>query len=86
MPLPNLSKRCIARCRSRGGARCWNPAAYGCATCRYHGAKPRETVRAGEQHWNYRHGEATKSAKAASTEGLRELRKLEARLKKMKVL
>ena len=61
MPLPNLNRQCSARARSTGN-RCLNPAAFGCKTCRYHGARRRETVKVGKDHPNYRHGARTKKA------------------------
>lgn len=64
MPLPNLKTRCTALCRARGD-QCWNPAAYGCKTCRYHGAKRPEATRHGDEHGRYKDGEYTQAAKAA---------------------
>ena len=61
MPLPNLNLRCSAQARSTGN-RCLNPAAFGCKTCRYHGARRRETVKVGKAHPQYKHGERTKEA------------------------
>jgi hypothetical protein len=61
MPLANLNRQCSARARSTGN-RCLNPAAFGCKTCRYHGARRRETVKVGKAHPNYRHGGRTKDA------------------------
>lgn len=61
MPLPNLNRRCSARARSTGN-QCLNPAAFGCKTCRYHGARRRETIKVGKAHPQYKHGERTKEA------------------------
>ncbi len=61
MPLPNLNRRCIARARSTGN-QCLNPAAFGCKTCRYHGARRRETVKVGKAHPQYKHGERANEA------------------------
>ena len=61
MPLPNLNRRCSARARSTGN-QCLNPAAFGCKTCRYHGARRRETVKVGKDHPQYKHGERTQEA------------------------
>ena len=56
MPLPNVisgkARRCSAKCKARGD-QCFNPAAFGMAVCRYHGARRPETVRRGSAHWNY---------------------------------
>ena len=58
MPLPNLNRRCKARARSTGN-QCLNPAAFGCKTCRYHGARRRESVNVGKDHPQYKHGRRT---------------------------
>ena len=67
MPLPNIisgkARRCPAKCKARG-AQCFNPAAFGMAVCRYHGARKPETVRRGAIHPQYRHGQETYGAKA----------------------
>ena len=56
MPLPNITsgktKRCKAKCKARG-AQCRNPAAFGMAVCRYHGARKPETIMRSSDHWNY---------------------------------
>jgi hypothetical protein len=81
MPLPNIisgkTRRCIAKCKGRGD-QCRNPAAFGMAACRYHGARRPETVRRGAKHLQYRHGGETLEAKAERSRGLAELRQLEA--------
>jgi len=81
MPLPNIlsgkTKRCKAKCKARGD-QCRNPAAYGMNTCRYHGSRKQSTVRRGEFHPVYRHGQETLEAKAARNEHLATLRDLEA--------
>lgn len=65
MPLPclqnNGARRCHAIAKSTRN-RCQNPAAYGCLTCRMHGARRRESIRKGPTHPNYRHGWDTKIA------------------------
>ncbi len=58
MPLPNIKKQCTARNR-RTGLRCKNPAAFGCKTCRYHGARQ---ILSDTDHPNYIHGQRTKAA------------------------
>jgi hypothetical protein len=81
MPLPNIisgkTRRCTTKCKARGD-QCRNPAAFGMAVCRYHGARRPETVRRGANHPQYRHGEETLEAKAERSRGLAELRELEA--------
>ena len=83
MPLPNITsgktKRCTAKSK-RTKERCKNPAAWGCKTCRYHGARKPETVRKGANHTQYRHGGETLEAKAERSKKLAELRELEAAL------
>jgi len=66
MPLPSVlngARQCQANSK-RSGKRCLNPAAYGCKTCRYHGAHRPQEAPAGEDHWNYQHGKATKKKRA----------------------
>jgi hypothetical protein len=68
MPLPSVLIHGARQCKAitkRSKKRCLNPAAYGCSTCRYHGATPvhtRKTV-AGENHPQFKHGRNTKQAK-----------------------
>ena len=68
MPLPSVAIHGASQCKAitkRSKKRCLNPAAYGCSTCRYHGATPvhtRKTV-AGENHPQFKHGKNTKHAK-----------------------
>jgi hypothetical protein len=81
VPLPNITSgkatRCSAKCKATG-TQCKNPAAYGMAVCRYHGARKPETVRRGATHPQYRHGGETLLAKADRSSKLAELRHLEA--------
>ncbi len=73
MPLPGIvsgkAARCAAQCRATK-ERCWNPAAFGMATCRYHGARRRQTVRTGPDHPKYKHGQETLGAKRRRSDGL----------------
>lgn len=82
MPLPNITsgktRRCTAKCKARAGAQCLNPAAYGMAVCRYHGARKPEMVRRGASHPQYRHGGETQEAKAERSRRLAELHRIEA--------
>lgn len=57
MPLPNLNKQCRAKAKSTG-YRCCNPAAYGCSTCRLHGAR-KNALSGIDHHW-YKHGDRSK--------------------------
>ena len=61
MPLPNLNRQCTVRARSTGN-QCLNPAAFGCKTCRYHGARRRDTVKTGKDHPQFKHGKRTQEA------------------------
>ena len=80
MPLPSLSqhraKQCTARAKSTQH-RCLNPAAYGCRTCRLHGARKRSSIKAGKDHPNYLHGTETLQAKRKRSLKLGELREIE---------
>jgi hypothetical protein len=73
-PLPNLKKRCTANNR-KTGHRCLNPAAFGCKTFRYHGA--RRQIPKGEDHPNYTHGERTLEALRKYSQKAAELDELE---------
>ena len=68
MPLPSVVIHGARQCKAitkRSKKRCLNPAAYGCSTCRYHGATPMHTRKsvAGENHPQFKHGRNTKQAK-----------------------
>ena len=71
MPLPNVAngtaRQCMASNRQTG-KRCLNPAAFGMATCRYHGARKRTSVRQGANHPQYRHGMETLDTKRGRRE------------------
>ena len=73
MPLPvvraGFAARCSARSRTTGN-RCWNPAAFGMATCRYHGARRPQTVRKGQEHPQYKNGRETQPAKQQRSQAL----------------
>ena len=66
MPLPSVlngALQCQAKSK-RSGKRCLNPAAYGCRTCRFHGAHRPQEAPSGKDHWNYQHGKSTKKKRA----------------------
>lgn len=89
MPLPSVVHHHAAQCHAtskRSGQRCRNPAAYGMPVCRFHGARKREMVLRGEDHPNYRHGEATQEAKDAHSAGLAEIDRLEKVLRALGVV
>lgn len=66
MPLPSLlngAKQCQAMTK-RTKQRCKNPAAYGCKSCRMHGAHKSRNVPRGIDHPKYKNGERTKKREA----------------------
>lgn len=81
MPLPGITsgkaQRCTAKCKARGD-RCLNPAAWGCKTCRFHGARRPSSIKRGANHPQYKNGQETLEAKAERNLRLAELRELEA--------
>jgi hypothetical protein len=85
MPLPAMkkAKRCTAKAKSTG-QQCQNPV-KGCTgeVCRLHGWRSPETVRSGEAHPHYRHGQDTKAARAASREAASVLKQVKNILKKV---
>ena len=80
MPLTSISKhgakQCTA-CSKRTKERCKNPAAYGCKTCRIHGARKAESIKRGEQHPNYVHGRRTLEAQVEQSAVSRRLQQIE---------
>ena len=81
MPLPAILTGAAKRCEAltkRTKQRCWAPAAHGCRTCRVHGAKRSRTAASGEAHWNYKHGECSKTARVAYSAASQHLDRLEA--------
>jgi hypothetical protein len=88
MPLPSMksAKRCTAKAKATG-QQCQNPVKGRIGrVCRLHGWRSPDTVRSGPDHPNFKHGEATKEAKAATAADLKQLRQVEAALKRMKVI
>ena len=80
MPLPSISQHSANQCTARAKStkhRCLNPAAYGCRTCRVHGARRRSSIKAGIDHPNYLHGIETLQAKRQRSVKLAELRLIE---------
>lgn len=79
MPLAGIetgkARRCTALAK-RTKDRCRNPAAWTCRTCRMHGA--RQSIKRGQNHPCYRHGDESLQAKAERSRRLVELRELEA--------
>jgi len=66
MPLPSIingAKQCQVMTK-RTKQRCKNLAAYGCTSCRMHGAHKSKNVLRGKDHPQYKNGKQTKEAKA----------------------
>lgn len=80
MPLPSIklhgAKSCTAKSK-RTGLSCNNLAAYGCRTCRMHGARKAESIKRGEQHPNFVHGRRTLEAQSEQSATSRRLQQLE---------
>ena len=77
MPLPNVVSGHTAQCRARSKRslrRCLNPAAFGTAVCRFHGARRPETIKRGPDHPQYRHGRETLEARRRRVEAMSRLR------------
>ena len=65
MPLPSVvngAKLCQGVSK-RTKLPCKNPAAFGCRTCRMHGAHRRHAALSGKDHPNFKHGKETYQAK-----------------------
>ena len=66
MPLPSVingALQCRVKCK-RTGILCKNPAAFGCKSCRMHGASRSRIALRGADHPKYKHGGETKDARA----------------------
>ena len=80
MPLPSITKHRAKQCTAkskRTGHPCNNPAAYGCRTCRVHGARKAESVKRGKDHVNFVHGRRTLEAQLEQSATSRRLQQLE---------
>lgn len=78
MPLPSVlngAKVCKGISK-RTKKPCKNPAAFGCRTCRMHGAHSSLNAAAAGMHWNFKHGKETREAKAQRSEASRRLHNL----------
>ena len=80
MTLPSMrlhgAKQCTAKSK-RTGLPCNNPAAYGCRTCRVHGARKAESIKRGKDHVNFVHGRRTLEAQAEQSATSRRLQQIE---------
>jgi hypothetical protein len=80
MPLPSITKHRAKQCTAnskRTGLPCNNPAAYGCRTCRMHGARKTESIKRGKDHVNFVHGRRTLEAQLEQSAASRRLQQLE---------
>lgn len=79
MPLPSVlngAKQCQVLTK-RTNQRCKNPAAFGCKSCRMHGAHKSRNVLRGPNHPKYQHGNRTKEVQQNNSEALIRIRMLE---------
>lgn len=79
MPLKSLSygaKQCAAKSK-RSKERCKNPAAFGTASCRMHGAVAYEKRPRGKSHGRYMHGKRTLEAQLEQSATSRTLQQIE---------
>jgi len=79
MPLPCIQNGTAPRCQGRSkrtGLPCLNPAAFGCKTCRVHGAHRSRNAAKGEAHYNYQHGGFTKESRTEQSRKSAELHQL----------
>ena len=84
MPLPSVYQHSARQCKALAKStkqRCLNPAAFGCQTCRLHGARQPRSIKRGKGHPNYRHGMETLVAKHERSKKLAELKAIEADLR-----
>ena len=91
MPLPNVLNGTARRCHAtakHSGLQCSQPCAYGCKTCRFHGANKK--VRSGVDCNFYVHGNDTRSERKARPAKLKkakeEIKQLEELLKQDVIL
>ena len=80
MPLPSITKHRAKQCTAkskRTGLPCKNPAAYGCRSCKVHGARRPESIKRGKDHVNFVHGRRTLEAQLEQSAASRRLQQLE---------
>ena len=80
MPLPSITKHRAKQCTAkskRTGIPCKNPAAYGCKSCRVHGARKVESIKRGKDHVNFVHGRRTLEAQQEQSAISRRLQQIE---------
>lgn len=77
MPLPNVLTGQTPQCRAlskRSLRRCLNPAAFGCKTCRFHGARRQSSIKRGTDHPQFVLGRETIEARRRRVEAMSHLR------------
>ena len=80
MPLPSVSQHSASQCTAQAKStkhRCLNPAAYGCKTCRLHGARKPHSIKRGIDHPNFKDGAETLERKRQRSIKFAELRQIE---------
>ena len=80
MPLASISEHGASRCTARTKTtkiRCLNPSAYGCRTCRLHGARKPHSIKRGIDHPNFKDGAETLQRKRQRSKKLAKLREIE---------
>lgn len=75
LPHIKTNRQCTAKAKSTQ-TRCLNPAAYGCKTCRVHGARRPESINRGKDHPNYKHGKLTQEMRDNRREASKRLHEL----------
>lgn len=84
MPLPNLTdeNRCTAKCKATQ-QRCMNLRAYGQPVCRYHGARPPQSILQGVDHPQYKNGQETKEMRAERSAAAKHIQELDQMARKL---
>ncbi len=93
MPLPCVANHTAAQCSAMSKhtkQRCLNLAAYGCKTCRFHGARKPASIKKGKNCNFYIHGNDSRAARKARPAKLKkakeEIKQLEELLKQDVIL
>ena len=88
MPLPSITSKAAKQCHARTkatGNQCLNPAAYGMAVCRFHGARKKSTILSGKDHPNYKHGSCTLKVRAEHKENMLEIKEIVSVMKQLRM-
>ena len=76
MPLPRIKKFCTAKCKATG-VTCLNPASFGQAVCRYHGARRPSSIQRSAAHPRFKTGQYTQATKDAYKAAVKKLMQIE---------